>query len=84
MARARGRQRRATLVVQLSRVQRQHRALRVSEALRFAIVGINDINPTSAAAPFGGMKESGLGRELGHEGLEAYLETKYVSFKLRD
>jgi len=30
------------------------------------------------------MKESGLGRELGHEGLEAYLETKAVSFKLRD
>jgi succinate-semialdehyde dehydrogenase/glutarate-semialdehyde dehydrogenase len=30
------------------------------------------------------MKESGLGRELGHEGLEAYLETKYVSMKLRD
>jgi succinate-semialdehyde dehydrogenase/glutarate-semialdehyde dehydrogenase len=30
------------------------------------------------------MKESGLGRELGHEGLEAYLETKYVSIKLRD
>ena len=37
------------------------RAIRVSEALRFAIVGVNDINPTSAAAPFGGMKESGLG-----------------------
>jgi succinate-semialdehyde dehydrogenase/glutarate-semialdehyde dehydrogenase len=30
------------------------------------------------------MKESGYGRELAHEGLEAYLETKYVSFKLRD
>ena len=30
------------------------------------------------------MKESGLGRELGHEGLEAYLETKYVSIRLRD
>jgi succinate-semialdehyde dehydrogenase/glutarate-semialdehyde dehydrogenase len=30
------------------------------------------------------MKESGLGRELAHEGLEAYLETKYVSFRLRD
>jgi succinate-semialdehyde dehydrogenase/glutarate-semialdehyde dehydrogenase len=34
--------------------------------------------------PFGGMKESGLGRELAHEGLEANLETKYVSIKLRD
>jgi len=39
------------------------RALRVAEQLRFGIVGINDINPTAAAAPFGGMKESGLGRE---------------------
>ena len=43
------------------------RAIRVSEALRFAIVGVNDINPTSAAAPFGGMKESGIGREGGQE-----------------
>ena len=54
------------------------RALRVSEALRFAIVGINDINPTSAAAPFGGMKESGLGREGGQEGIVEYLETKLI------
>ncbi len=37
------------------------RALRIFEALRFGIVGINDINPTAAAAPFGSMKESGLG-----------------------
>jgi succinate-semialdehyde dehydrogenase/glutarate-semialdehyde dehydrogenase len=41
------------------------RAMRVFERLRFGIVGINDINPTAAAAPFGGMKESGLGREGG-------------------
>jgi succinate-semialdehyde dehydrogenase / glutarate-semialdehyde dehydrogenase len=54
------------------------RAIRVSEALRFAIVGINDINPTSAAAPFGGMKESGLGREGGQEGIVEYLETKLI------
>ena len=40
--------------------------------------------PATPQCPFGGMKESGLGRELGHEGLEAYLETKYISFKLRD
>jgi len=52
------------------------RAMRVFEKLRFGIVGINDINPTAAAAPFGGMKESGLGREGGREGIAEYLETK--------
>jgi succinate-semialdehyde dehydrogenase/glutarate-semialdehyde dehydrogenase len=58
------------------------RAFRVSEALRFAIIGINDINPTSAAAPFGGMKESGLGREGGQEGITEYLETKLVGINV--
>ena len=58
------------------------RAIRVSEALRFAIVGINDINPTSAAAPFGGMKESGLGREGGQEGIIEYLETKLIGISV--
>jgi succinate-semialdehyde dehydrogenase/glutarate-semialdehyde dehydrogenase len=58
------------------------RALRVSEALRFAIIGINDINPTSAAAPFGGMKQSGLGREGGQEGITEYLETKLIGISI--
>ena len=58
------------------------RAIRVSEALRFAIVGVNDINPTSAAAPFGGMKESGLGREGGQEGITEYLETKLIGISV--
>jgi succinate-semialdehyde dehydrogenase / glutarate-semialdehyde dehydrogenase len=58
------------------------RAIRVSEALRFAIVGINDINPTSAAAPFGGTKESGLGREGGREGIAEYLDTKLVGLSV--
>jgi succinate-semialdehyde dehydrogenase / glutarate-semialdehyde dehydrogenase len=58
------------------------RAIRVSEALRFAIVGINDINPTSAAAPFGGTKESGLGREGGREGITEYLDTKLVGLSV--
>jgi len=58
------------------------RAIRVSEALRFAIVGINDINPTSAAAPFGGTKESGLGREGGQEGIVEYLETKLIGISV--
>lgn len=52
------------------------RAMRMLEKLRFGIVGINDINPTASAAPFGGMKESGLGREGGQEGIAEYLETK--------
>lgn len=56
--------------------QNLSRALRTFEQLDFGIIGINDINPTSAAAPFGGMKESGLGREGAREGIEEYLETK--------
>jgi succinate-semialdehyde dehydrogenase / glutarate-semialdehyde dehydrogenase len=59
------------------------RAMRVFEALRFGIVGVNDINPTAAAAPFGGMKASGLGREGGREGIAEYLETKLGGFSLR-
>lgn len=58
------------------------RAMRMFEGLHFGIVGINDINPTSAAAPFGGMKESGLGREGGKEGIEEYLETKLGGFSI--
>ena len=58
------------------------RAMRAFEALRFGIVGINDINPTAAAAPFGGMKESGIGREGGCEGIAEYLETKLGGFSV--
>ncbi len=58
------------------------RAMRMFEALNFGIIGINDINPTSAAAPFGGMQESGLGREGGREGIEEYLETKLGGFSI--
>ena len=60
-----------------------NRATRVSEALRFGIVGINDINPTAAAAPFGGISESGLGREGGAEGIGEYLDTKLIGLALR-
>ncbi|MCY4230985.1 MAG: aldehyde dehydrogenase family protein, partial [Alphaproteobacteria bacterium] len=58
------------------------RAFRMFEGLDFGIVGINDINPTAAAAPFGGSKESGLGREGGHEGITEYLETKLGGFSI--
>jgi succinate-semialdehyde dehydrogenase / glutarate-semialdehyde dehydrogenase len=58
------------------------RATRMLEGLRFAIVGINDINPTAAAAPFGGMQESGLGREGGQEGIAEYLEVKLAGISI--
>jgi succinate-semialdehyde dehydrogenase/glutarate-semialdehyde dehydrogenase len=59
-------------------------AWKMAEGIEAGIIGVNDSVPATPQCPFGGMKESGLGRELGHEGLEAYLETKYVSIKLRD
>jgi succinate-semialdehyde dehydrogenase/glutarate-semialdehyde dehydrogenase len=58
-------------------------AWKMAEGLEAGIIGINDPVPSTPQCPFGGMKESGLGRELAHEGLEAYLETKYISYKLR-
>ncbi|WP_370298889.1 NAD-dependent succinate-semialdehyde dehydrogenase [Pontibacterium sp.] len=58
------------------------RAMRMFEGLQFGMVGINDINPTSAAAPFGGMKESGLGREGAREGLMEYYETKLAGISI--
>lgn len=59
-------------------------AWKMAEGIEAGIIGVNDPVPATPQCPFGGMKESGLGRELAHEGLEAYLETKYVSLKLRD
>ena len=53
--------------------------LYLSENLDFGIIGWNDGAPSGAHIPFGGMKESGLGREGGLEGIEPYLETKYLS-----
>jgi succinate-semialdehyde dehydrogenase/glutarate-semialdehyde dehydrogenase len=55
------------------------RAIRISEKLEYGIVGLNDALPTVAQAPFGGFKESGMGREGGHYGIDEYLEVKYVS-----
>ena len=49
------------------------------EHLDFGIIGWNDGAPSGAHIPFGGMKESGIGREGGLEGIEPYLETKYLS-----
>ncbi|MCQ6265468.1 NAD-dependent succinate-semialdehyde dehydrogenase [Fictibacillus sp. WQ 8-8] len=55
------------------------RGTRLIEGLDYGIIGWNDGVPSAAQAPFGGFKESGIGREGGTEGMEAYLETKYVS-----
>ncbi|HVM63307.1 MAG TPA: NAD-dependent succinate-semialdehyde dehydrogenase [Acidimicrobiales bacterium] len=58
------------------------KAVRTAEALQFGMVGINDINPTSAAVPFGGIKDSGLGREGARQGIEEYLDTKVCGIAL--
>ncbi len=54
------------------------RAFRVMEGLKYGMVGVNEGIITTPEAPFGGVKESGLGREGGHQGIEDYLDTKYV------
>lgn len=59
------------------------RVTRVSEGLEYGIVGINDPLPTVVQAPFGGMKESGWGREGGWQGVDAFLESKFVSVRYR-
>jgi succinate-semialdehyde dehydrogenase/glutarate-semialdehyde dehydrogenase len=55
------------------------RVMRLADKLEYGIVGANDGLPSTAQAPFGGLKESGFGREGGHQGIEEYLDTKYVS-----
>ncbi|WP_309233873.1 aldehyde dehydrogenase family protein [Micromonospora sp. ATA51] len=55
------------------------RCFRVVEALEFGMVGLNQGIVSNPAAPFGGMKQSGVGREGGREGIEEYLETKYIA-----
>ena len=55
---------------------------RVSEALEFGMVGVNEGVISNPVAPFGGVKQSGLGREGGHQGLDEYLEEKYVCIKV--
>lgn len=57
-------------------------ATRVYEGLEFGIVGVNDLVPATAEAPFGGVKTSGFGREAGQEGLSEYMDQKFVSIAL--
>ncbi|HKI57641.1 MAG TPA: NAD-dependent succinate-semialdehyde dehydrogenase [Trueperaceae bacterium] len=58
------------------------RAFKVSEALEYGIVGVNDGVPSVPYAPFGGVKQSGLGREGGPWGIDEFLETKFISIAL--
>jgi succinate-semialdehyde dehydrogenase/glutarate-semialdehyde dehydrogenase len=55
------------------------RALRLAEGLETGMVGLNRGLVSNPAAPFGGMKQSGLGREGGRAGIEEYLELKYIA-----
>ena len=55
------------------------RVFRLADSLEAGMIGINDGLPTTSNAPFGGVKQSGWGRELGSEGLDAFLETKHIS-----
>lgn len=58
------------------------RAVKVSESLNFGVIGLNDGIPGTAQAPFGGMNQSGYGREGGHQGIRDYLEEKYISLSI--
>ncbi|MEU4246466.1 NAD-dependent succinate-semialdehyde dehydrogenase [Amycolatopsis sp. NPDC026612] len=58
------------------------RALRVSEALEAGMIGLNQGIVSNPAAPFGGIKQSGLGREGGSVGIDEFLETKYIAVAL--
>jgi succinate-semialdehyde dehydrogenase/glutarate-semialdehyde dehydrogenase len=55
------------------------RMMRLAERIEAGTLGINDGAPTTSQSPFGGVKQSGWGRELGSEGLDGFLETKHVS-----
>ncbi|TDL74106.1 NAD-dependent succinate-semialdehyde dehydrogenase [Neobacillus sp. YX16] len=58
------------------------RSFRITEQLEYGIIGLNDALPSAVQVPFGGYKESGLGREGGHFGIEEFLEVKYISIGL--
>jgi succinate-semialdehyde dehydrogenase/glutarate-semialdehyde dehydrogenase len=58
------------------------RAFRLMESLEAGTIGLNDSIPTTSQCPFGGFKQSGWGRELGVEGLDAFVETKHISIGL--
>jgi succinate-semialdehyde dehydrogenase/glutarate-semialdehyde dehydrogenase len=62
--------------------QSASRIWRVAEALEYGVVGVNDATPSTAQAPFGGVKQSGLGREGGRYAMDEYTELKFISWGL--
>src|SRR5699024_6297720 len=60
------------------------RMIRISEKLEYGMVGVNDPLPFVFQSPFGGFKESGMGKEGGHQGIEGYLEEKLISVKYKE
>ena len=59
-------------------------AIRAAEAMEAGIISVGDFSPATVLSPFGGMKQSGIGREGGREGILEYVEAKYVSLALED
>ena len=57
-------------------------AIKLAEGLDFNLIGVGDYSPATVLCPFGGIKESGIGREGGREGILDYVESKYVSLML--
>ncbi|WP_241909138.1 aldehyde dehydrogenase family protein, partial [Vibrio lentus] len=60
--------------------QNIHRVWQVAEALEYGMVGINDGMISTEVAPFGGVKQSGIGREGAKEGIDEYMDIKYLCF----
>jgi succinate-semialdehyde dehydrogenase/glutarate-semialdehyde dehydrogenase len=59
-----------------------NKAIQIAERLDFGLIGINDTRIATVEGPFGGVKQSGIGREGGHEGLASFLETKEIVFRV--
>ena len=60
-------------------VPRRERRRRVAEAIEYGLVGVNEVAITSDVIPFGGVKESGQGREGSKYGIDEYVEIKYIT-----
>ncbi|MEC5423266.1 NAD-dependent succinate-semialdehyde dehydrogenase [Virgibacillus sp. C22-A2] len=60
------------------------RIIRMTDALEYGMVGVNDPLPFTVQAPFGGTKESGVGKEGGHQGIDEYLEEKMISIRFKN
>src|SRR5699024_4527343 len=59
------------------------RTIRLTEKMEYGMIGVNDPLPFVVQSPFGGLKESGMGKEGGHQGLDSYLEEKMISIKYK-